>query len=68
MPDKPHWAKDLTSSGLHYFKGIASYVEGILEKHRRETHCTFGTRTSKKFELGGRVLYPPNRKGELSTK
>ena len=52
MPDKPHWAKDLTSSGLHYFKGIVSDIEGILEEHRRETHSTFGTRTSKKFELG----------------
>ena len=46
---KPSWAKDLRSIGLNYYGGIVTNVDDVLEEHRRETHCTFGTRSSKKL-------------------
>ena len=46
---KPSWAKELRSVGLNYYGGIVTNVDDVLEEHRRDTHCTFGTRSSKKL-------------------
>lgn len=45
--DRPPWAKNLVPAA-QYYCGIVSDIDNILEKHRRETHCTFGTRSSKR--------------------
>ena len=41
------WCAGLTTSGL-YKEGVVdgSFLESLLEAHRRETACTFGTRRS----------------------
>jgi hypothetical protein len=46
---RPSWAKDLRSIGLNYYGGIVTNVDDVLEEHRRDTHCSFGTRSSKKL-------------------
>ena len=45
---KPSWAHELISAGLTCYGGIVKNVD-VLEEHRRDTYCTFGTRSSKKF-------------------
>ena len=40
------WAKGLKAVGKYYFSGIVDNVNSLLELHRRDTLCTFGTRTS----------------------
>ena len=49
---KPSWARDLRSVGLNYFGGIVTNVDELLKEHRRETRCTFGTRSSKLNNAG----------------
>jgi len=43
----PVWAKVLRPAGEHYFSaGVVENIDNLLELHRRDTLCTFGTRTS----------------------
>ena len=48
--DVPAWALGLKSVGKFYFSGIVDNVDSLLELHRQDTLCTFGTRTSA-FDL-----------------
>ena len=47
--DKPFWARNLRLIGPNYYGGIVTNIDEVLEEHRRETHSTFGTRSSKKL-------------------
>lgn len=49
---KPSWARYLRPVRMNYFGGIATNVDEVLEEHRRETRCTFGTRSSKLNKAG----------------
>ena len=49
---KPSWATDLRPVGLNYFGGIVTNIDEVLEEHRRETRCSFGTKSSKLKKLG----------------
>ena len=40
------WAKGLKSVGKYYFSGVVDNIDSLLESHKRDTLCTFGTRTS----------------------
>ena len=42
----PLWARKLKPVGKYYYSGVIENVESLLELHRRDTLCTFGTRTS----------------------
>ena len=46
---KPLWARQLKRRGL-YFEGLVDSddLETILERHRRDTVTSYGTRTSSK--------------------
>jgi len=46
LPDSPDWAKDLKLVGLHYYGGTVDDADSLLEVHKRNTLCTFGTRNS----------------------
>ena len=52
LTGKPSWARDLRPVGLNYFGGIVTNVDEVLEEHRRETRCSFGTRSSKLNKVG----------------
>ena len=39
----------MRSVGLSYYGGVVKNVDDVLEEHRRDTHCTFETRSSKKL-------------------
>ena len=41
----PVWAKGFKSVGKYYFSGVVDNVDSLLELHRRDTLCTFGTIT-----------------------
>ena len=43
----PAWAKELKSwsVGKYYFSGVVDDLDSLLELYRRDTLCTFGTRT-----------------------
>ena len=60
---KLSWAKDLRPIGLNYYGRIVTNVDDVLEEHRRETHCSFGTRSSKKLRSQAHVdkVRPPPR-------
>ena len=42
----PLWARKLKPVGKYYYSGVIGNVESLLEPHRRDTLCAFGTRTS----------------------
>ena len=50
---KPSWARDLKPIGLNYYGGIVTNIDEVLEEHRRDTQCTFGTRSSKPRKVCG---------------
>ena len=41
----PAWAKGFKSIGQYYFSGVVDNIDSLLELHRCDTLCTFGTRT-----------------------
>ena len=41
----PAWAKELKSAEKYYFSGVVDNLYSLLELHRCDTLCTFGTRT-----------------------
>lgn len=42
------WRDGLKSTGLHYFGGIVSNPDEVLERHKIATQSCFGTRSSAK--------------------
>ena len=49
---KPSWARALRPVSLNYYGGLVLNIDEVLEEHRRETRCTFGTRSSKQNKVG----------------
>jgi len=50
----PVWAKELKPAGEYYFSGVVENIDNLLELHRRDTLCTFETRTSVLKQLKSR--------------
>ena len=54
------WCTGLTTGGLYKEGNVdGSHLESLLEAHRRETACTFGTRRSCRISMQGTAAAVP---------